>query len=183
MRTSRPIIVRPQPAQDVLESLAGLDPVYARLFAMRGITARHELDYGLANLAPVSSLDNVDAAVDLLLSKRGERIVVVGDFDVDGATSTAMMLRCLREFDFKEVDYLVPSAEGVLPVEVKAGAAGSLKSLHQFLVSAEGDLGIRLSSSTGGLEHLEAGLGDGRKLSYRLRSVPLYLAEPVGTRY
>ena len=84
MTTSRPIIVRPQPARDVLESLAGLDPIHARLFAMRGVKARHELDYGLANLAPVSSLDSVDAAVELLLSKRDERIVVVGDSIVDG---------------------------------------------------------------------------------------------------
>jgi len=114
---------------DALESLAGLDPVHARLFAMRGVTATHELDYGLANLAPVSSLDNVDAAVDLLLSKRDERIVVVGDFDVDGATSTALMLRCLREFGFREVDYLVPNrfeyGYGLTPEIVRVAAKSS----------------------------------------------------------
>ena len=114
---------------NALESLAGLDPVYARLFAMRGVTATHELDYGLANLAPVSSLDNVDAAVDLLLSKRDERIVVVGDFDVDGATSTALMLRCLREFGFREVDYLVPNrfeyGYGLTPEIVRVAAKSS----------------------------------------------------------
>ncbi len=129
MTTSRPIIVRPQPARDVLESLAGLDPIHARLFAMRGVKARHELDYGLANLAPVSSLDSVDAAVELLLSKRDERIVVVGDFDVDGATSTALVLRCLREFGFKEVDYLVPNrfeyGYGLTPEIVRVAAKSS----------------------------------------------------------
>lgn len=129
MISARPIIVRPQPAMDVLESLAGLDPVHARLFAMRGITATHELDYSLANLAPVSSLDNVDAAVDLLLSKRDERIVVVGDFDVDGATSTALVLRCLREFGFREVDYLVPNrfeyGYGLTPEIVRVAAKSS----------------------------------------------------------
>jgi len=129
MSTSRPIIVRPQPARDVLESLAGLDPLHARLFAMRGVKARHELDYSLANLAPVSSLDNVDAAVEILLSKRDERIVVVGDFDVDGATSTALMLRCLREFGFREVDYLVPNrfeyGYGLTPEIVRVAAQSS----------------------------------------------------------
>jgi len=114
---------------DALESLADLDPVHARLFAMRGVTARHELDYGLANLVPVSSLDNVDAAVDLLLSKRDERIVVVGDFDVDGATSTALVLRCLREFGFREVDYLVPNrfeyGYGLTPEIVRVAAKSS----------------------------------------------------------
>lgn len=78
-----------------------------------------------------------------------------------------------------EVDYLVPTAVGVLPVEVKSGAAGSLKSLHRFLADAEGDLGIRLSSATGGLEHLGVDLGSGRTLDYRLQSLPLYLAELV----
>ncbi len=79
-----------------------------------------------------------------------------------------------------EVDYLVPSPEGVIPVEVKAGVAGSLKSLHQYLLEAEVDLGVRLSSAPGGLENLRAKLNDGRVLSYRLRSCPLYLAELVG---
>jgi single-stranded-DNA-specific exonuclease len=109
--------------------LNSLDPVYARLFAMRGITAANELDYGLANLAPVSSLDNVDAAVDLLIARRDERIIVVGDYDVDGATSTALMLRCLREFGFKDVDYRVPNrfeyGYGLTPEIVRVAAASS----------------------------------------------------------
>jgi len=78
-----------------------------------------------------------------------------------------------------EVDYLVPTAAGVLPVEVKSGAAGSLKSLHRFLAESEGNLGIRLSSTTGGLEHLKVNLGAGKVLAYRLHSLPLYLAELV----
>lgn len=81
-----------------------------------------------------------------------------------------------------QVDYLVPTAGGVVPVEVKAGASGSLKSMHQFLAGGEHDVGVRLSSARGGLEQLEVGLGDGRTLTYRLRSVPLYLAELVARR-
>ncbi len=121
--------MRSQPATAALEALKDFDPVCARLFAMRGITAASELDYGLANLAPVSSLDNIDAAVELLLSKRDERIIVVGDFDVDGATSTALMLRCLREFGFKDVDYRVPNrfeyGYGLTPEIVRVAAASS----------------------------------------------------------
>ncbi len=78
-----------------------------------------------------------------------------------------------------EVDYLVPTSRGVLPVEVKSGATGSLKSLHQFLVEADGDLGIRLSASCGGLEELSIAMDPGKKLSYRLHSLPMYLAELV----
>jgi single-stranded-DNA-specific exonuclease len=89
--------------------LGGIDPLLARLYAARGVTAAAQLDYGLASLAPVSSLDNVEAGVDLLLANRNEKIIIVGDFDVDGATSTALLLRCLREFGFADVDYLVPN--------------------------------------------------------------------------
>ena len=76
---------------------------------MRGLTTPDELNYGLARLAPVSALENIDAAAELVISKRDERIIVVGDFDVDGATSTALVLRCLREFGFKDIEYLVPN--------------------------------------------------------------------------
>jgi single-stranded-DNA-specific exonuclease len=118
---------------------------------MRGISAASELDYGLANLAPVSSLDNVDTAVELLLSKRNERIVVVGDFDVDGATSTALVLRCLREFGFEDVDYLVPNrfeyGYGLTPEIVREAA----KSKPALLVTV--DNGI---SSIAGVDEAKA---------------------------
>ena len=109
MSAPRPVINRPVPPPEVLASLAGLDPVHARLFAMRGVTDPAQLDYGLAGLAPIGLLENVDAAVDLLQAKRNEKITVVGDFDVDGATSTALLLRCLKAFGFADVDYLVPN--------------------------------------------------------------------------
>ena len=109
MRSVRPIASRPQPSADRLARFEGIDPVLARLYAMRGLTDAAELDYGLARLLPVGSLDNVDAAVELLMRHRDGHIVVVGDFDVDGATSTALILRCLREFGFSRVSYRVPN--------------------------------------------------------------------------
>jgi single-stranded-DNA-specific exonuclease len=107
MQSQRPIVKRD--VRGDLAALQSLDPVLARLYAARGVTGAEQLDYGLAGLAPVSSLDNIDDAVALLLKYRDARILVVGDFDVDGATSTAVMLRCLREFGFAFVDYLVPN--------------------------------------------------------------------------
>ncbi|MFQ5609216.1 MAG: single-stranded-DNA-specific exonuclease RecJ, partial [Woeseiaceae bacterium] len=109
MRSRRPVVTRVAPSTEVLSSLSSLDPVHARLYAMRGVTAPAELDYDLANLAPVSSLENVDAAVALLREKRDEKIVIVGDFDVDGATSTALFMRCLQDFHYADVEYLVPN--------------------------------------------------------------------------
>ena len=97
------------PNPDAVAALGGIDPLHARLFAMRGLTDPGELDYGLSRLTPVGSLDNIDEAARLVIAHRNDRIIVVGDFDVDGATSTALMLRCLREFGFADVDYLVPN--------------------------------------------------------------------------
>ena len=107
--SARPIIARPMPDPDAVAALGDIDPLHARLFAMRGLTDPGELDYGLSRLTPVGSLDNIDEAAELVIAHRNEKIIVVGDFDVDGATSTALMLRCLREFGFTDVDYLVPN--------------------------------------------------------------------------
>ncbi|HEY0943042.1 MAG TPA: single-stranded-DNA-specific exonuclease RecJ [Steroidobacter sp.] len=88
-----------------------LHPLLRRLYANRGINAADDLDLGLARLIPVSRLGGIDAAVDLLCEhfSRGSRIVVVGDFDADGATSTALVVRQLRGLGFKHVDFLVPN--------------------------------------------------------------------------
>lgn len=96
---------------------------------MRGLTSPDELDYGLARLAPIGSLENVDAAAELVIANRDRKIIVVGDFDVDGATSTALVLRCLREFGFADVDYLVPNrfeyGYGLTPEIVRVAAERS----------------------------------------------------------
>lgn len=106
---ARPLKRRPAPPPGALEALGDLHPVLAELYAMRGVSGPRELDYRLRNLQPVGSLDGVDAAVQLLLEHRQRRLLVIGDFDADGATSTALMLRCLRDFGFTDVGYLVPN--------------------------------------------------------------------------
>ncbi len=129
MRPTRPVVCRQEPAQSELDALGEIDPLHARLFAMRGLTTADELDYSLAQLAPLSALENINEAARLILSKREERIIVVGDFDVDGATSTALVLRCLRAFGFTDVDYLVPNrfdyGYGLSPEIVKVAAERS----------------------------------------------------------
>jgi len=108
-KATQPVVRRPPADFAALAEAAGIDPLLARVYAARGIRSAAELDYGLGSLAPVSSLENLDAAVELLLANRSRRVVVIGDFDVDGATSSALMLRVLREFGFSDVDYLVPN--------------------------------------------------------------------------
>ena len=68
-----------------------------------------DLALTLDRLMPVGTLDSVDAAVALILEHRERRILVVGDFDADGATSTALIVRCLRAWGFASVDFLVPN--------------------------------------------------------------------------
>jgi len=126
MSDVRPIIARPMPSIAAIAALGDIDPLHARLFAMRGLTAPRELDYGLANLAPIGALESIDAAAELVIANRDRRIIVVGDFDVDGATSTALVLRCLREFGFTDVEYLVPNrfeyGYGLTPEIVRVAA-------------------------------------------------------------
>jgi single-stranded-DNA-specific exonuclease len=88
-----------------------LHPLLKRLYANRGINEPDDLDLALARLIPIGRLGGIDAAVDLLCEHfgRGTRIVVVGDFDADGATSTALVVRQLRCLGFKHVDFLVPN--------------------------------------------------------------------------
>jgi uncharacterized protein len=77
-----------------------------------------------------------------------------------------------------ETDFLLPGPGFPVPVEVKSGASGALKSLHQFLARARRGLGIRLHAGTFADERLEVRMPEG-PLKYRLLSLPLYLAEEV----
>ena len=109
MKSVRPVVCRQPPQQSVFDNFDDIDPKLARLFAMRGLTSTDELNYSLKCLEKVGSLENIDDAASLVISHREKKIIVIGDFDVDGATSTALLLRCLSEFGFKEIEYLVPN--------------------------------------------------------------------------
>jgi single-stranded-DNA-specific exonuclease len=87
-----------------------LHPVLQRVYAARGLRSALELSLTLERLLPVSTLEGVDAAAELLAKHRpGGRVLVVGDFDADGATSTALIVRALRAWSFPAVDFLVPN--------------------------------------------------------------------------
>ncbi len=110
-----------------------LHPVLRRVYAARGIANDSELDLSLEHLLPVGSLEGLDAATRLLGSHRGSgRVLVIGDFDADGATSTALLVRALRALHFAHVDFLVPNrfrfGYGLTP-EIVALAATRAPSL------------------------------------------------------
>ncbi len=126
MKKPRPIVFRHTPDPVVLSDLTMLNPVHARLYATRGVTTPDQLDYGLGGLAPVGSLEYIGDAVELLMEHRNKRIVIVGDFDVDGATSTALLLRCFQAYGFADVGYIVPNrfeyGYGLTPEIVRVAA-------------------------------------------------------------
>jgi single-stranded-DNA-specific exonuclease len=122
-------IVRRQSAAQWPEIVgSGLHPVLRRVYGLRGIAAADDLDLSLERLLPVGSLGGIAAAVDLLVAARDRdrRIVVVGDFDADGATSTALVVRQLRRLGFRDPDFIVPNrfrfGYGLTPEIVRVAA-------------------------------------------------------------
>ena len=111
---SRPTLVQrdaPPRAVWALEQ-AGIPPLLARLFAARGVRAPEELDDGLARLLPPEGLKGIAEAATLLadMLQQGKRICIVADYDCDGATACAVMLRGLALLGARPgtVGYVVP---------------------------------------------------------------------------
>jgi single-stranded-DNA-specific exonuclease len=90
---------------------ADLPPILARIYAQRGIESPQQLERGLKHLLPIDQLKDVESAAELLAEAitEGQRILIVGDFDCDGATSSALAVRALRMLGAEQVDYLVPN--------------------------------------------------------------------------
>jgi len=101
----RPVQISPDLLPD------NLHPVLRRVYSARNIQSSRDLDASIANLHPPELMGGMDRAVDLLERALAERhrIVVVGDFDADGATSSALMVRALRQMGAADVQYLVPN--------------------------------------------------------------------------
>lgn len=87
-----------------------LHPTLRRIYRARGVQSSEELDLGLKGLLPPEGLLGLPEAIELLQQalKSGTLIVIVGDYDADGATASALAVRALRRFGAQRVDYLVP---------------------------------------------------------------------------
>ncbi len=107
---AQPPQLRRRPEGIVAGLPEGLHPVLRRVYAARGMTSADDLALELRNLLPVSTLDGIGAATELLAGhvERGSRILVVGDFDADGATSTALVLRQLARLGHANAGMRVP---------------------------------------------------------------------------
>ena len=86
-------------------------PLLHRLYAARDVTNAAELDYGLTKLLSHHSLLGIESAVSCLTTALQEqkRVLIVGDFDVDGATSTTVAILALKAFGLQHVSYFIPN--------------------------------------------------------------------------
>ena len=125
---------------------AGFSALEARLYAARGICSRTELEHELTNLLPFGSMKNIEAAAVRLADAiaRKERILIVGDYDADGATATALGVRGLGMFG-ASVDFLVPNrfeyGYGLTPEIVQLAATRGpdlLLTVDNGIASVEG---------------------------------------------
>ncbi len=88
-----------------------LHPVIKRVLAARDIKTSDDIDYSLASLVPFHDLKGIDSAVDLLVEtiNNKKRILIVADFDADGATSCALAIRGLNMMGVEDIVYVVPN--------------------------------------------------------------------------
>jgi single-stranded-DNA-specific exonuclease len=131
---------------------AGVHPLLARLYAARGVSSRTELDLSFKALLPPAALTGADEAAIVLADaiEAGARMVIVADYDCDGATACAVGVRALRAFG-ADVRYVVPDrvkfGYGLTPPMVDLAAA------HEAKVLITVDNGI---ASIDGIAHARA---------------------------
>lgn len=90
---------------------SSIPSILQRIYATRGITSNNQLERGAKHLLSFQSMHGIEKAVDILVEAiaKQTRIIVVGDFDVDGATSSALSVMAFRMMGSNNVDYLVPN--------------------------------------------------------------------------
>ena len=125
---------------------AGCDPRLARIFAARGLTSMDELATTLKSLAAPDRLQHVDDAARLLADAiaSGERLLILADYDADGATACALGVKALRSMG-ATVDFLVPNrfehGYGLTPEIVREAAKRSpslVITVDNGIAAAEG---------------------------------------------
>ncbi|ECB7423465.1 single-stranded-DNA-specific exonuclease RecJ [Salmonella enterica subsp. enterica serovar 4,[5],12:i:-] len=103
--------LRRREADETAELPADLPPLLRRLYASRGVRSARELERSVKGMLPWQQLSGIDNAVGILYNafREGTRIIVVGDFDADGATSTALSVLGMRALGCDNISYLVPN--------------------------------------------------------------------------
>jgi single-stranded-DNA-specific exonuclease len=143
-----PKIIPRSPPEDVTKRLAdaGIVPLLARIYAVRGIFDITQLETGLTRLLPFTFLKNARQMAVLLADaiNQNKRLLIVADYDCDGATACAVALRGLRAFG-AQVDFIVPNrfeyGYGLTPEIVRLAAQSTpdiLVTVDNGIASVEG---------------------------------------------
>ncbi len=105
---SKKIVSRP--VQQVTDQLRHLHPVLQRIYHSRGIKFSAELDHSLGNLPSPWLLTGIDAMTEKLAAaiRQQKKLLIVADFDADGATSCAVAMQGLKLLGAEQVDFIVP---------------------------------------------------------------------------
>ena len=109
-------------------TLAQLPPILQRIYKTRGIKTITDLDRQLCALLSYDQLLNINKAAKRLVEalQSQQKMVIIGDFDADGATSSALLVAALKQFGATQVNYLVPNrftyGYGLTPAIVEVAA-------------------------------------------------------------
>ena len=120
--------IRRRPLDSAANFAPQLHPLLQRIYAARGVGQEAELQYALANLLK-PNFKGLEEAVGILVDAvvAQARVMIVGDFDADGATSSALAVLALRAMGLPQVDFLVPNrfeyGYGLTPEIVAVAAA------------------------------------------------------------
>ncbi len=153
--------IRRRPPGPTLDFAADMHPILRRVYAARGVQSAHDLDMSLERLLPVSTLEGVERAAELLAAHRSSgRVLVIGDFDADGATGSALIVRALRALKFAHVDFLVPN-------RFRFGY-GLTAGIVELAATRQPSLIVTVDNGTSSIEGVEAA---------RLRGIPVLITD------
>jgi len=106
-----PVVIKRRVPSEQVDLPDDIHPVLKRVYAARDIKSADDLNYSLQKLLPYEDLSNIQEGVTLLAEaiKSNKRILIVADFDADGATSCVVAMQGLRQMGAKDVVYVVPN--------------------------------------------------------------------------
>jgi len=142
------IVRRESDISDELKN-SDLHPLLKKIYANRGVTKLKQIDYSLKDLLDYSLLKDI-----FIIQQK--RILVVGDFDADGATSCALMMRTFKAFGLHNVDYLVPNrfdfGYGLSPQIVDVAAGLTAETQSQSHLDPKPDLIVTVDNGISSIE-------------------------------
>ena len=128
-----------------------IHPVLQRIYKNRDINDVNVLEKSLQKLLPYHTLKNINQAVDILFHslQHQEQILIIGDFDADGATSTTVAIKCLRMLGAKHVNFLVPD-------RFKYGYGLTPEIVHKAQQDFSPDLIVTVDNGISSIDGVEA---------------------------